>query len=423
MGGQLLALGAAPALTRLYSPADFGIFTIISGVTLAVASSSALRFELAVPVPAEERDAHSLVALGLIAASLTAVIGTVVVALAGQTMSKRFNQPDLMPWLWLVPITAAVMGAYLVLNQLAVRNQRYTAIGRRNLFQTTVLVLTQLGAGAVGFRPGGLVLGLGLGQVAGAVSLLWGSGLRSEPARAGRRPQQLWVALKRYRRFPLLLTPSGLLNVLGLQVPVLIIALHYGDVTAGWLGLSQRVLALPLALVGAAAAQVYLGEFVRATRAGVGDATRLFASASRRLALVGLLVATVLLTAGPWLFSVVFGPVWLVSGEYARALSIGLAAQLVAAPLSQTLSALERQHLQLAWDIGRLVIVAGVTGLCALADMPAITTVWCFGLASALTYGGSWLLCRHAVRKGRLAPGQVLEGLSEAGPADFRPLP
>ena len=29
-GGQVLALAAAPVLTRLYSPSDFGVFTVLS---------------------------------------------------------------------------------------------------------------------------------------------------------------------------------------------------------------------------------------------------------------------------------------------------------------------------------------------------------------------------------------------------------
>jgi O-antigen/teichoic acid export membrane protein len=400
-GGQLLALVAAPVLSRVYSPADFGIFTIVSAIALTVGSSSALRFELAVPLPAEERDAHSLVTLGLLSAAATAVGGTLVVALAGGWLSRRFDQPALMPWLWFVPVTGAVMGVYLVLSQLAVRKRRYGAIGRRNLFQTTVLVLTQVGLGAAGLRPGGLVLGLGIGQLAGALSLFWGSGTRSEAAREGRRPHRLLAALSRYRRFPLVLSPSGLLNVLGLQLPVLLIAYFYGGEVAGWLGLSLRVLALPVTLVGAAAAQVYLGELVGDARDGGVRPAELFLSVSRKLAALGLLAAVVLLLAGPWLFSFVFGPAWVVSGQYAQALSLGLAAQLVASPLSQTLTAFERQYLQLAWDVSRLLVVTGSTAVCALTGGTALSTLWCFGLASCVTYAASWLLSLHTVRHRR----------------------
>lgn len=415
-GGQLLALLSAPVLTRLYSPADFGIYTIVSAIALTVGASSALRFELAVPLPEDPRDAYSLVTLGLLSAGATAVGGTAVVAFAGDAVARHFAQPGLMPWLWFVPATAAVLGGYVVLNQLAVRHRRYGAIGRRNLFQSTVSVITQVGTGAAGLRPGGLVLGLGVGQAAGALSLLWGSGLSSEAAREGRRPQRLINALSRYRRFPLVSSPSGLLNVMGLQVPILLIAYYYGGEVAGWLGLSQRVLALPVALIGAAAAQVYLGELVGTSRGGAGEPMALFRKASWRLAGIGVTIALVLLFAGPWLFGFAFGPQWVVSGRYAQALSIALAAQIVASPLSQTLNAFERQYLQLTWDISRLVVVAGATATCALAGGSALSTMWCYSLASGAAYAASWLLCRHTLRHRAVRPSPTAVDGVPVGP-------
>lgn len=420
-GGQLLALITAPVLSRVYSPSDFGIYTIVTAIAVTLGSSAALRFELAVPLPAEETDAHSLVTLGLLSAGVTATGGTILVAVGGEALAQQFAQPGLMPWLWTVPPTAAVLGAYMVLNQLAIRTKRYGAIGRRNMFQTLVLVVTQVGLGLAGLRPGGLVLGLGLGQTAGATSLLWGSGIRSAAARRGRQPRRLVAALSRYRRFPLVLAPSGLLNVLGLQLPVLFIAYWYGDEVAGWLGLTQRVLALPVALIGAAAAQVYLGELVAASRDGSKRPMALFVKASRRLGGFALLSALVLLLAGPWLFRHVFGPEWVVSGQYAQALSVGLAAQLVASPLAQTVTAFERQYLQLTWDMTRLVVVTGATAICTLAGGSALSTVWCFGLASGFMYAVSWLLSRHTLRRqsGHFKPNASIKApVDPASPAE-----
>lgn len=398
-GGQLLALILAPVLSRVYSPSDFGIFTVISAIVLTVGTCSALRFELGVPIAVDDQEAHSLAALGAIAASGTALIGTFIVALAGRDLAQWFALPGLMPWLWLVPSTAAVLGVYLLFNQLAVRHRRYGAIGRRNLLQTIVLMTTQVGLGASGFRPGGLVMGLGLGHAAGAISLLWGSGIRSEAARRGRQPKRLRAALSKHRRLPLVSAPSGLVNVMGLQVPVLLIAYVYGDEVTGWLGLSQRVLALPVSLFGAAAAQVYLGELMSTTRGGGGGSLALFMKATRRLAALGLGIAIVLLIAGPEVFGLVFGTQWVISGQYAQALSLGLAAQLVAAPLAQTLTAFGRYYLQLAWDLARLVVLTGVTGICAWSGGSALASMWCLGLASAVLYLGSWLLSRRTLRR------------------------
>ncbi len=396
-GGQLVAFLAAPVLTRLYTPEDFGIFTVLSAMVMTLGAVAALRFDIAVPLPVRDQDAFSLVALGLTAAGITAGIGTLTVAVADDTIVAVFEQPRLMPWLWLVPLTASVVGGYLVLNQLAIRQRRYGAIGRRNLMQSATMVTTQIVLGAAGLRSGGLILGLGVGQLSGAVSLLRHSGLRGEVAKAGRRRDRIRHNASRYRRFPLLLAPAGLINVLGMQLPVLFIASWYGTQVAGWLGLTQRILLLPVTLIGMAIGQVYLAELSRAVHDDPGRARMLFGRASRTLAGVGALVAIVVSIAGPSVFAWVFGLQWRTSGVYAQALALGFAAQLLASPLSQTLVVFERQVTQLLWDVARLVVVSASVVTSAGLGAGPLATMWTFSVSSALAYLSSWLISRRTI--------------------------
>jgi O-antigen/teichoic acid export membrane protein len=391
-GGQFLALCAAPFLSRLYTPNDFGSFAVLSALIITLGTVSALRLDLAIPLPAKESEAHSLVAIGLLSGLCFALVGTAVVGAGGESLTAAFHQPHLMPWLWIVPATGSVMSSYLVLNQLAIRHRRFGSIGKRNLLQSSSMVLFQLGAGAAGLRPGGLILGLGFGQLLGAVSLTRGSALQSSEARLGRNITRMKAAFSRYRRFPLLLAPSGLLNVLGLQLPVVLIAYWYGSQVAGWLGLTQRVLALPVTLLGTAVAQVYLAELTRAVRGDFDRAQRLFRRVTRTLLIMAVALLVVLMLFAPWLFSLLFGADWHASGEFARALSIGLAGQMIGSTLSQTLVVLERQGLQLAWDAVRVVSSGAVVALGVWSDASALTTMWLLGGVSAALYGLSWYL-------------------------------
>ncbi|MBM7798545.1 O-antigen/teichoic acid export membrane protein [Microlunatus panaciterrae] len=397
-GGQGVALLAAPLLSRMYDPADFGVLAIISALVAVLGTVAALRFELAVPLPRRENDAYSLVFLGLLSSTVTFLVGTAIVAIGGDFLSSSFGVPQLMPWLWLVPVIAAVMGVYLTLNQLAIRRRRYNAIARRNLAQSVATVLAQLGGGLAGFAPGGLVVGLGIGQLTSAAAMSLGSSLRSPPAREGRTLSRLKQNATRYRKFPLLMMPSGLLNVAGLQVPVVLIAIWYGTDVAGWLGMTQRVLALPVMLVGTAIAQVYLGKISTAIRDDVEDVWRLFKQTSQRLAIVGGLAAVGVAVLGPWLFALVFGAPWHTSGLYAQALALSLALQLVAVPVSQTLIVFENQAVQLGWDFARLVLSTGAVALCWASGWSALVAVWSFGMVSAAAYAGSWLLSRWAIK-------------------------
>lgn len=395
---------AAPLLARIYRPADFGVFTVVAALVATVGTVAALRFEMAVPLPERERDARALVTLGLAAAGATAVVGLVVVLVAGGRLARLFGQPELGPWLWVVPPAAAAMGVVLVLNQFAVRHRRYGAIGRRNFFQSLTVVGTQLVAGVAGLRTGGLALGFGVGQVAAAAVLLQDAGRRSVRG-TGPGLRQLREVAHQYRRFPLLLAPSGLLNILGTQLPVLLIAYHYGSAVAGWLGLTQRLLAMPAALVASAVAQVYLAEISRAARECPASSRRIFIGASRKLALIAGLVAIAVVVAAPAVFTLLFGAEWRSSGAYAQALAGYLALQFIASPLSQTLVVLERQGGQLAWDVGRVVLVAGTVSVVALTGGSPLTAVWALGISGVVAYAACWLMSLRAVTVASRAGG------------------
>lgn len=399
--GQALAFVAAPILSRLYSPSDFGVFTVISAIVLAFATVFALRLDFAVPLPKDPREAYSIAALAFYAITALTVVSFGALLAFGGSIARALGQPQLMPWLLVAPPCAAAMAGFMVLNQFAIRQDRFRDIGRRNILQSTVTVVSQVVIGSAGGRPGGLILGLGLGQAAGAASLVRGSGFDSAAAREGRQKQRLAAALRKYRRFPIILAPSGLLNTLGLQLPVVLIAYWYGSQVAGWLGLTQRVLSLPVMLLGTAVAQVYLSELAKAAHGSLLHAAAMFTTTSRRLAIVGLVAAVPLLILGPRVFAFVFGSQWLPTGQYAQALSLTLVAQLVASPLSQTLIVFGEQVTQAAWDATRLLATTGAVGLCALTGQSALTAVWAFSATSAVTFAASWWLSRRAIQKAR----------------------
>lgn len=395
--GQGVALLAAPVLSRLYSPSEFGLFAVLTSVTVMLGTIAALRYELAIPLPEREEDAFSLAFVGMWASGAVGVVGMASVALFGDQFAHILGHEGIGPWLWVVPPVASFMGTLLVLGQLAVRQRRYVAWGRRATLQSLFTAGGQVLLGALGLKSGGLFLGYGLGQTLGALSLAHGASLRCPEARSGRRPRSILRIARRYRRFPVFLAPSGLINVLGLSLPVILVAGLYGTSVAGWLALTQRVLTLPVALVGAAIGQVYLGEMSKAWRSNPKRAQALFRNASRSLAVAASLLLAGLLILGPWAFVHVFGAEWVSSGDYARATAVGVAAQLVAAPLSQTLIVLERTRLQFVWDSLRLMLTSGSILFADRVGMTPLSCMWLLGLANALTYVFGWFLSNRSL--------------------------
>lgn len=386
LAGQGLALAAAPLLSRLYSPEEFGTFAVLSAIAMTLGAITTLRFDAAVPLPDSDDEARALVGL-----SFVATLAWTVLLLGSYPMWSRptlrlLDDDRLSGLLLAVPLVAASFGLFRTLNQWALRQGRFSATARRNAVQAATTVGIQVTAGACGASSGGLLGGLGGGQAIGAVSMLPGSGLRGPTRRA------MGSAAVRFRRFPLLLTPSALANTAGVYAPLLLVAAFYGPVAAGLLGFAQRILAVPVTLVGQAVAQVYLSELARSRREGGGRERAYFRIATKRLCMASAPGAIVLLVAGPLVFGFVFGREWTASGQLAQALAISLGAQLVASPLSQTLVVFERVRLQLGWDLMRLCLTCGAVVIAHQLGAGLTLTVWALSSATSAAYVLSWIL-------------------------------
>ncbi|TKB74974.1 MAG: lipopolysaccharide biosynthesis protein, partial [Mesorhizobium sp.] len=74
IAGQLTLVAAIPVLARLYSPADFGIFTIYLSIVNILGAIAALRFEASLYGVKDSAQAYVTVKLILLAVSVTSVL-------------------------------------------------------------------------------------------------------------------------------------------------------------------------------------------------------------------------------------------------------------------------------------------------------------------------------------------------------------
>lgn len=382
-----------PLLTRLYDPAEFGLFTVFSAVVGMLGVIAALTLEAAIPIPVDDREAADVAWAGLAVTALMTLLTATVGLLAAAPLADLLGVPRLADFWWLVTLTVFVLGTYLVLSEWMVRDRSYGALGRRNLLQGVAQVSTQVGLGLVGVRPLGLLLGLGVGRLFALGGLVSRRGLLRQP-----RPTlaALRAALRRFRRFPLLAAPSALINSAGLEVPLLLVSALYGDARAGLLGLTVRVFSGPTAIIGQAVYQVVTGESSAAIREPQGTLGRLLRGAALRLLLLGALPAAVLVVSGPWLFGLIFGPEWVDAGEYARYLAVAFLAQFAVTPISSTLFLLERQGQELAWGAMRLLLTAGAVAVCGLSGASILIAIIALSVGQVISYALLYLLCMRA---------------------------
>ena len=121
---QILVIVASPVLTRLFSPEAFGLLAIFTSITKVLGVVSCLRYQFAIMLPDEERDAVNLLALctalvtGISLLSLPFFIVFEPVIVSGTECTGATG------YFWLVSPFVFVSGLFIALNYWNSRTRR-----------------------------------------------------------------------------------------------------------------------------------------------------------------------------------------------------------------------------------------------------------------------------------------------------------
>ena len=378
---QALPLLLGPWLTRLFSPASFGLYHLFAAVAANLAVVACARYEFALPMARDEAEASALRALCL---RLLAV-STALAAAGGIAWALWLGAA----WpLWL-PAAVGALGLVSLATLNATRAQRFRGLAVARVLQHGGGALLQVGAGLL--QAG--VVGLIAAPIAAALAALAVLGWPG-PARAARAQ---WQAVARlHRSFPLLNTPHAFLGALQDTLAVALIAASLGPAAAGAWGLALRYLKAPATLVGGAVSQALYPRLAPADGAAPGCTAAGRALVLRTMVLLALLAAplvALLWWLGPALFVWAFGPDWVQAGELARALALYIGLHFVASPLGVVTMAWHAQAwaLKLAL-VGQGVFVAALAGGLAWDGLRGAG--WAVSAAMAVYFG--WYFLRLA---------------------------
>ncbi|WP_422026150.1 lipopolysaccharide biosynthesis protein [Roseovarius sp.] len=384
-----------PVLTRIYSPEDFDFLAVYMAVLMLLTAISNLRLGRTVPLPANDAEAANLLTLALLAAVAFGVLLAVPVIAAPDTVTGILGQERFLPFLWMIPVGVTLAGGYQALQFWASRKRRFGLVARTRVARAVGGAGTQLGLGAAGIAPFGLLLGHMIYSGLGSLSLARDLLRQDRIALAAVSPAAMWRALSAYRRFPIWSVPEALANSAGVQVPVILIAAAAAGPEAGYLALAMQVMAIPMALVGQSVAQVFIAEAPERLRQGTLPAF------TRRTSLTLFkLGAAVLIPVGllsPLVFPPLFGPGWGRAGEIVLWMTPWHILQFTASPVSSVLHVIGRLRTALVLQVFGALLRIG-----AVAITAALATGWIsevYALSGAVFYGFYLIVVTMLVRR------------------------
>ncbi len=347
---QALPIVITPILTRLYSPSEFGILSIFLSITLILGSIINGRYELAIMLPNENEDAINIAALCMIICTFLSLFILFVILIIPVELSTSMNFHLLGGWIYAVPILVWCIGWFNVLNYMNSREESYKLISNSLIFKTVIGNSIQLIAPFFKAGAFGLMLGYFLSNLLGTLLLYKTTKVNWHVSLI--KIKELAV---RYKKFPMFSLWAILANNLSVHAINILIGLFYSVSTLGYHSLVQRVLGLPISVIGNSVGQVYYKEATK-EKNNTGAARKIFALTLKKLSLLSLIVFPLVYYFLPIIFSFAFGSEWAIAGHYAQILTPLFAVRFVVSALTLTNSVFEKQGISLVWQILLLAI-------------------------------------------------------------------
>jgi len=342
----------------LYSPEDIGLFAVFGAALGIITIISSLHYELAIPLPKEDKVAFNLLGLAITVVLVIGMILTVSLIFGGERLLVLARANELHNYLWLFPISFLVFGVTQALTFWALRKKAFHATATSTSLQGIGMAVPQVGLGFLNIGVLGLLVGQITGQILSACVLLK-SLFRSDHHKITIK-DMCEVAIT-YRRFPLFASWSSLINMLSAQLPVLMLSYAFGPHITGFYALSYRVLQAPMRFVGQSVSQVFFSAAADANLEG--RLTDLTLRAFEKLIRISMPCFITIYIIAPELFALCFGKPWIEAGVYSQLLMPWFLLLFLSTPLSMLVSILQQQSKELVFQAAYLAVVAACFAL------------------------------------------------------------
>lgn len=346
---QIIAFITIPILTRLYSQEAFGLLAAFSAVVGFVSSFATLKYDTALVLPKEDRDAYTLLKLSNIA----------TLAITGLCVAVLF-----LPW----EIFKEYQGLQILIglgvilsvnyNNSALWNIRfkhYNHTATSKIVQSVAVFTFQyLLYSFSGMK--GLIVGSIIGI---SVSGLYLIVTRSFDWRLYRKIG--WGDMKeqgkRYIDFPKYFTASNAILSFSSSLPILLFVKYIPMAQVGLYGIALRLISQPVVLVADNIRSVVLSDM--ATRKNNKEPIlRWYGKIFLGLFGASLVAAAGLIILGDWFITLFLGEEWAEAALYAKMLIPLLIGQMIASPGIAAVRVFELQKYNFKYSIVSLICKA-----------------------------------------------------------------
>ena len=260
---QLIALAIYPILSDIYTPEEHGLFSLYLGIVAITGIISTGRYQMAILMPREHKQAVNLAALGVFIGLIVSLILLLIVIFFRSDIGRIFKNDEIVRWAWFIPLSTFLIAIFQVSIYWFNRQKNFRQTAAANLAQSITNSGVKLSTSNAIPVGGGLVAGAITGQVIGALWFLtqWIRKYRQFFKEVSF--SEMGKVAREYYRFPGFNLPNNLLNNISNSLPVFLISSFFSASQLGLYGLGFTMIFRPMNLVTNSMEQVFSQRIIQ----------------------------------------------------------------------------------------------------------------------------------------------------------------
>ncbi|HHQ6731262.1 TPA: type 8 capsular polysaccharide synthesis protein Cap8K [Staphylococcus aureus] len=357
---QVILIITTPIITRLYSPAEFGEFTIFSNIAMILIPIINARYDLLIVNAKNDRSANILSQISFLISLLILLILVPIFAI-----SAWLYPNFILDFIFIIIMLFLVSLTNIFTNYLN-KERKYKVLSLINVFRAGSMALLQIIFGLLALGSLGLIIGFSLSYIAGITLGYKTFKKHFNIVRDKEETKALFLENKNQLFYS---TPSILLNSLSFSVVVFFIGILYTNTEVGIYGMAIRVLGIPVTIISLGLSKIFMQQ-ANDYYIEHGNFRNLLLKFSSILVIVSIILYVPLYLFSEELVNILLGHSWVDAITVIKIVIPLFVIRLIVSTVSLSVIVLQKQQLEL---ILQALFLIGTTATFVISKMLNLT--------------------------------------------------
>ncbi|MFB1584988.1 oligosaccharide flippase family protein [Staphylococcus aureus] len=357
---QVILIITTPIITRLYSPTEFGEFTIFSNIAMILIPIINARYDLLIVNTKNDRSANILSQISFLISLLILLILIPIFAI-----SAWLYPNFILDFIFIIIMLFLVSLTNIFTNYLN-KERKYKVLSLINVFRAGSMALLQIIFGLLALGSLGLIIGFSLSYIAGITLGYKTFKKHFNIVRDKEETKALFLENKNQLVYS---TPSILLNSLSFSVVVFFIGVLYTNTEVGIYGMAIRVLGIPVTIISLGLSKIFMQQ-ANDYYIEYGNFRNLLLKFSSILVIVSIILYVPLYLFSEELVNILLGHSWVDAITVIKIVIPLFVIRLIVSTVSLSVIVLQKQQLEL---ILQALFLIGTTATFVISKMLNLT--------------------------------------------------